>query len=92
MKTVSRIVLPPVTKNVFYYAVIAPTSVHYVPVLKQGVLDLGQSYTLYVPKFAKHVPLNAQNTLHITLLVKSAPKPVKNVLQFAKNLQLLKHN
>jgi hypothetical protein len=79
------------TKNASCYAATALISVRFVPVLKPEDLNLGITCTLYVPKFVKPVPLSAQSMPRITFLVKNVRKHVKNVQQFAMNLQVLLH-
>ena len=79
------------TKNVFCYAATVLTSVRFVLVLKPENLNSVISYTLYAAKFAKPVPLSAQNMPPITLPVKIVQKHVKNVQQFAMNLQVPQH-
>jgi hypothetical protein len=84
-------VLQQATKNASCYAATALISVRFVPVLKPEDLNLGITCTLYVPKFVKPVPLSAQSMPGITFLVKNVRKHVKNVQQFAMNLQVLPH-
>jgi hypothetical protein len=79
------------TKNASCYAATVLISARFVPVLKPEDLNLGITYMLYVPKFAKPVPLNAQSMPRITFLVKNVRKHVKNVQPFAMNLQVLPH-
>jgi hypothetical protein len=86
------IVLPQVTKSVSYCAVTVPIFALYVLVLKQDHLDLQLDYMHYVLRFARHVLLNVQSTPLIRLLVENAPRPAKNVQQYAKRLQPKKYN
>ena len=92
VKVVSLIALKLVINSVFYYAVTAPTFVHYAPVSRQEVLSMHRTYIFYVLKFVKHVQLSAPNTLRIMQVAKNVRKFVKNVQKFAKHTLALRHN
>jgi hypothetical protein len=70
-----------------YCAVIVLTSVPYVPDLKQGTQNIPKIFIYYALKFAKRVPLNVANMLHIKRAVLRAQKPVSNAPRLVQWLE-----
>jgi hypothetical protein len=75
---------------VFYYAAIALIFVIYVRVLRRAIRFITKNCAICVRKFVERVPRNAQNTPHITNVVKNVLLPVGNVPKFVLKMQVFR--